>query len=623
MNEIKKIDLNSLNVKETKIEELKKILPEIFSEGKIDLDAFQREIGEWVDEDKERYGLVWSGKANCMKVIQQPSTGTLLPMRDESVNFDKADNLIIEGDNLEVLKLLQKSYYGKVKLIYIDPPYNTGKEFIYPDNYQEGLQDYLKRTDQVDGNGFKISTNTDTGGRYHTNWLNMMYPRLYLARNLLKDDGVIFISIDDHELSNLLKICDEIFGEDNFRNIFTLKRYDKNVNRQFMDDGLATFNTGFEYILCYSKSSSFKFQPIFREASEDRQENGYWKGFWNDADRPTMRYEVLGFSPVEGQWKWSKDKATEAIENYKVYENDFSKKMTLEEYWASTGKEKKFLRRNLNGKGKNMGVEHWIPPSEGVLRNTNWLDMFASKATDEVSGLFDFPKNPEAIKVMLTTIEDSDFITLDFFAGSGSTAQAVIDLNQEDGGKRKFILVQLPEKTELEDYPTISAVTRERVKRVIKSVESNLFNKESNSNLGFKAFKLNSSNFSTWDPSTSNVNKLSESLKLFAENTNTERTAEDMLYEILLKASFELSSLVEILSISGKEVFSVAEGALLICLDRDLTLEVIEGMLDLHPFQIICLDEGFKGNDQLKVNAVQTIKSRQETEDTKTVFRVV
>ena len=216
MNEIEKIDLGSLDIKQKKIKELRNLFPEVFNDEKLNFSLLEREISDWIDTEKERYGLSWSGKANCIKIIQQPSTGTLLPQRSQSLNFDEAQNLIIEGDNLEVLKLLQKSYYNKVKVIYIDPPYNTGKEFIYPDNFHEGLQEYLSRTKQVDGNGFRLNTNTDSSGRYHTNWLNMMYPRLYLARNLLKDDGVIFISIDDHELANLLKICEEIFGEENF-----------------------------------------------------------------------------------------------------------------------------------------------------------------------------------------------------------------------------------------------------------------------------------------------------------------------------------------------------------------------------------------------------------------------
>ena len=351
-----------------------------------------------LEEGEEKFGLNWHGKKKALQIALTPSTGTLLPCPEESLDWDTTKNLFIEGDNLEALKLLQKSYANKVKMIYIDPPYNTGKEFIYPDKYQDNLDTYLKYTGQVDDEGMKFSSNTESSGRKHTNWLNMMYPRLKLAKNLLRKDGVIFISIDDNELANLKRICDQVFGEENFRNIFTLKRYDKNINRQFIEDGLVSFNTGFEYVLCYTKSTEFKFSPIYREASKDRQKSGYWKGFWNDANRPTMRYEILSFTPQEGQWKWSHEKSKEAIQNYQCYEQTHSQNMSLEEYWESTGKNKKFIRRNLNGKGKNMGVEHWIEPSDGILRNTSWLDIFASKSTNEIKGLFDFPKNPEANK---------------------------------------------------------------------------------------------------------------------------------------------------------------------------------------------------------------------------------
>lgn len=627
---IEKLPLTSMDMTDFQREKLKALFPEVFTEGnKIDFEKLRLTLGEDVDTGKERFGLNWAGKSDCFQTIKQSSVATLVPARDESVDFDTTENLYIEGDNLEVLKLLQKSYLGKVKMIYIDPPYNTGNDFIYPDNYAENLSTYLEYTGQVDGDGRAISTNKDTDGRFHSKWLNMMYPRLFLAKNLLTEDGVIFISIDDYEIHNLRGLCNEIFGEENFRNVFTLKRYDKNINRQFMDDGLMSFNTGFEYVLCYSKSSNFKFAPIFRDASEDRQENGYWKGFWNDADRPTMRYEILGFTPEMGQWKWSFDKAMEAVENYKKYENEFSSTMSLEDYWKKTGESLKFIKRNLNGKGKNMGVEHWIPPSDGVLRNTSWQDIFASKTTEEIKGLFDFPKNIDAIKLMVSSLLEPNGFILDFFSGSSTTAHAVLDLNKEDGGNRKFIMVQLPEPCDKDSeafkagYKNIAEIGKERIRRVINKIKTeqtaneakaDLVDKLNESNapldLGFKVFKLQKSNFKVWD---ANIEKTPEAIQFaldeFVDHINPQAEQEAILFELLLKSGFELTTPIEKLTLSDKTVFSIADGALLICLEKELTHDVISEMAKRSPSRVICLDEGFQNNDQLKTNAVLMMKN--------------
>ena len=614
MEKLGKTDGQSMDIVESNITQLKEIFPEVFAENKIDFEKLQTLLGNYVNNDEDHYNFTWHGKRRAARLAQTPSTGTLRPCKEESVDWDTTQNLFIEGDNLEVLKLLQKSYHRQVKMIYIDPPYNTGNDFVYEDDFKDGVKHYLEMTGQLDSDGKKLSTNSSSAGRYHTNWLNMMYPRLKLARNLLKEDGVIFISIDDNEVDSLKKLCNEVFGEENFRNIFILKRYDKNINRQFMEDGLATFNTGFEYVLCYSKSSDFKFAPIYREASTERQNTGYWKGFWNDANRPTMRYEILGFTPDTGQWKWSQEKALEGVKNYLEYENNYSAKMSLEEYWLSTGKTKKFIRRNLSGQGKNFGVEHWIEPSDGILRNTNWLDIFASKQTEEVKGLFDFPKNPDAIKLMIDSIGDGSEIILDFFAGSGTSAQAVYEKNIAQDRRLRFICVQIPEKLPSTSsayengLANISDVSKERIKRASQKIkeENPLFAGD----LGFKVFKLDTSNIKPWD---AGFETLENDLIGAVDYIKQDRSNEDVLYELLLKYGLDLTVPIETRNIGGKTIYSIGMGALIVCLDKDVSMETVEGIgklkEELSPeiMRVVFKDNGFK-DDVVKTNAIQTLK---------------
>lgn len=614
MDEIEKMDGKTMDIVEQNIEQLKELFPSVFSEGKIKFNQLGELLGNYVVKDEDHYNFTWHGKRKAGRLAQTPSTGTLRPSKGESIDWDTTENLFIEGDNLEVLKLLQKSYHRQIKMIYIDPPYNTGNDFVYEDDFKDGVKNYLEMTGQLDGDGKKKGTNSSAAGRYHTNWLNMMYPRLKLARNLLKDDGVIFISIDDNELSNLKKICNEIFGEENFRNIFTLKRYDKNINRQFMEDGLATFNTGFEYVLCYSKSVKFKFSPIYREASKERKKSGYWKGFWNDANRPTMRYEILGFTPEQGQWKWSQEKALNAVKNYKEYEDNFSNKMSIEKYWESVGKNIKFIRRSLNGQGKNMGVEHWIEPSDGILRNTSWIDIFASKSTAEIKGLFDFPKNPEAIKLMIECIGNNDEIILDFFAGSASTAQAVLEKNLEQDKRFKFICVQLPEHVSADSsaheqgFRNIADISKERIRRAGKKIKEK--NPNYNGDVGFKVFRLDSSNIKRWEAS---FDTLESDLLEAVDYLVKDRTDEDVLYELCLKLGLDLSVKIEEKTIAGKKLFILGRGYLVVCLADAITMDLVNGIGalkdELAPedaMRVVFKDDGFK-DDVVKTNALQTL----------------
>lgn len=569
-------------------------------ESAIDFDMLRQELSkDIVESPTERYQFTWPEKRKAIRLANAPTNKTLRPCREESVDFDNTENLYIEGDNLEVLKLLRENYLGKVKMIYIDPPYNTGKDFVYADDYSQSASEYADNSGQRDELGNRLVLNAESNGRFHTDWLNMIYPRLKVAKDLLSMDGAVFISIGEEEIERLKIVCNEIFGESNFANSFIVRRYDKNLNRQFMDNGLKSFNIGFEYILCYTKGD-FLFKPVFKEASEERQSQGYWKGFWNDANRPTMRYEILGFTPETGQWKWSKPMADEAVNNYKVYEEQFSDRMTLEEYWASTGKTKRFIRRNVNGRGKNAGVENWIAPADGILRNTNWLDFLASKNDPSSQGLFDFPKNVDVIRELLLTATEEDSLVFDFFSGSATTAHAVMQLNAEDGGNRRFIMVQLPEETDEKSeaykagYKNICEIGKERIRRAGKKIleeqkvkQDNLFAGEKMSlDIGFRVLKLDTSNMENvyYRPEESSA------ATLFDDNVKTDRTGEDLLFQVMLECNLPLSAKIQTETIAGKEVFSVNDGYLIACFDEKVNEDVIKEVAKRQPYYFVMRD---------------------------------
>ncbi len=622
MNEPEKLDLRSLDISEDKKQELLRLFPEIRTEGgKIDFERLQLALGESVDVGKERYGMHWPGKAECFKIIQTPSVGTLRPNREEIINFDSTENLIIEGDNLEVLKLLQKSYLGKVKMIYIDPPYNSGNDFIYPDNYTESLQTYLEYTGQVDAEGRKFNTNTEADGRFHSKWLNMMYPRLYLARNLLRDDGVAFISIDDFEYDNLKKLCDEVFGEENFlENIIWKKRYGGGAKEKFLV-------SVHEYILCYARNLD-AIAPLFVPQSQESIERYYILKDENYAQRGPYRTHPLEATKSMGerknlvfpitapdgsivmpkrQWLWSRERVEEA---------------------SKTGK-----LAFLKDKDGNWSVhtKQYLKDDNGNVRQSKAFsiidNVFTQHGTNEIIDLFGdaqifpFPK-PSKLLIPLLSLAaaESDAIIMDFFAGSGSIAHAILDMNKQDEGNRKFILVQLPEPTGREDYPLITDITKERVRRVIQKL-----NKEDQSKLalndknkrdrGFKVLKLSESNFKPWNAQVEQGNTvaLEKQLDLHVDHIRDGRTADDILYEILLKSGFPLTTPIKNIALAGKTIHSAADGALFICLEKELTLELIRAMAEQKPARVVCLDEGFAGNDQLKTNAVQIFKSKGVT----------
>lgn len=655
----------SLNISKEKKEKLKQLLPSVFTETtnekgevveSIDFEKLKAELGtfsEYFENRKEHYGMDWPGKKEALKLIQTTSAATLKPNRDESVNFDTTENLYIEGDNLEVLKLLQKSYYGKVKMIYIDPPYNTGKEFIYPDNFAESLETYLEYAGLVDGEGKKFSSkNSENVGRFHTNWLNMMYPRLYLARNLLKEDGAIFISIDDNEVSNLRKICDEIFGEDNF---IAQLVWEKKKKGSFLSGDSTNIK---EYVIIYAKNKSV-FTGLLGEIASGEEsypiikttntrgvrtiKNGILSKFkeLNHMVKSGTRISsgnmemillddliikngiLANDVKIESNWIYSQ----QLLDQYAVKKELY---ITQELYFRRVVKEPR--EKKLKDILFRVGSKNTPGAPQFVFSDDLYEDGWGTNedAFNELHNIFklqntfEFPKPSKLIaKLTLSfTRYEKESIVLDFFSGSATTAHAILELNNQDQGKRKFIMVQLPEPCIEESeafkggYKTISDIGKERIRRVIKKQ-----NKEDEGKLeltegkkedrGFKVLKLNKSNFKQWqelEPNSS-TEKIEQQLEMHIDHIDKKTTPEDLLYEVLIKAGFLPTEKIEKKIIADKQVFSIAEGALLICFEDKVTKELLEEVSKAKPMQFICLDSAFGGNDQLKANAVQTFRS--------------
>lgn len=647
---IEKIDGESLNIAAENRLLLKSLFPTIFTETlndkgelveSVDYEKLKAELGvftELFESRRECYGMDWPGKKDALRLIQTPSNATLKPCREESVNFDTTENLFIEGDNLEVLKLLQKSYYGKVKMIYIDPPYNTGKEFIYPDNYTESLETYLEYAGLVDSEGKKFSTNTANEGRFHTKWLNMMYPRLYLARNLLRDDGVIFISIDDNEMSNLRKLCDEVFGEDNFLSLIIVQ---SNKRGQTYKDIAKTH----EYMVIYTKTSDAEIGEIEKSEESLQFEDAIGQyDLWElrnrnpkfgKHNRPNLYFPIYvsqieldgsGYNRIsltkqgtftievfpknsQGQdscWRWGKEKL--ASEDLKSKTAVVVAKQKRDGEWNIYQKSRK-----SSTKAKSIWDDTGVISEQGTIQ----LGELG------LSTFFDHPKPLELLKKSLQIGSSESDVILDFFAGSATTAHALLDMNNQYGSTRKFILVQLPEPCNEESeafkagYKTIANISKERIRRVIEKINKGLEGKfdldgASSKDLGFKVLKLDKSNFKQWQKLTSDSKqeKIVEQLELFIEHIDENATPEDLLYEILIKTGFTLTEKVQAITIAGIPVFSIADGGLLICLADAVTKELINAVAEAEPIQFICLDSAFKGNDQLKANAVQTFNAR-------------
>jgi len=610
-----KMPLTSQDVTAERAEQLRSLFPEAFSEGRLNVDKLKLLLGEAIDEGRERYGLTWSGKAEAIRALQVPSTGTLVPMRDQSVDFDNTDNLMIEGDNLEVLKLLQKAYHGKVKMIYIDPPYNTGKEFIYPDNFREGLQDYLRYSGQVDGEGLKLSSNSETSGRYHSKWLSMMYPRLFLARNLLTEDGVIFVSIDDHEVQNLRHLLDEVFGPENFiATVIWQKMYSpKNTAKHFSEDH--------DYILVYARSGeTWRPELLPRTAEQDaayKNPDNDSRGPWKSSDLSARNFYSRGTYPITcpsgrvvagppsgNYWRYSPEKFKELDADGRIW-------------WGAGGDNTPSVKRFLSEvKQGRVPQTLWGYKEVGhnQLAKREMLKRITFASSESV---FDTPKPTRLIEQMLRigTRKAKNDIVLDFFAGSGSTGDAVMKLNAEDGGNRRYILVQLPEPTGAEDYATIADITKARLRSAGKAIgeegdgKLQLGGSAASLDLGFQALRLAASNFKVWQSPSGDEEQIARQLELHADNIVPGTQPEAVLYELMLKAGINLTAPVEAQQLGGQDVYAVEGGLLLICLADPISVECIRAMIERRPHMVICLDHAFRGKDQLLTNTVLEMKS--------------
>lgn len=626
---MEKLDGKSKDILGENVSKMKELFPEVFCEDKIDFERLKEILGEYVEDKEERYRFEWKGKSKAVRESQKQSTGTLRPCKEESKNWDTTENLYIEGDNLEVLKLLQKTYHGKIKMIYIDPPYNTGNDFVYPDDYKDNLQNYLELTGQVDEDGKKLGTNSEVGGRYHTNWLNMMYPRLRLARNLLKDDGVIFISIDDNEVHNLRKVCDEVFGEENFISILTI--IVKTEGRRY-----GFFAKTHESMLIYSKNSmNLKLNEIEIKGSKFsyydelggfnirdlRNQNA--RAF-NNKNRPNLRYPFyVDENSIDdnGFCKVILEKGFGLIEVLPITVNEFKSVWR----WGKEKSEKEIY--DLIARKSSDGIYRIFQKSRKLTQTakTVWVDkeFISNKGTKDISeilgnGIFDFPKPIKLIRRILEIGTNNNDIILDFFSGSSTTAHATMQLNAEDGGSRKFIMVQITEPTDEKSeaykagYKNICEIGKERIRRAGEKIKEENKDKEGIENLdiGFKVFKLDSSNIKNWNPDYDNLEfSIDDMVNNFVEG----RSSEDILYEVMLKFGIDLTYPIEEYNINGNKVYSIGFGALFACFDDDITLDVAEGIIklkeELSPeiTRVVFKDNGFK-NDSIKKNIELTLK---------------
>ena len=592
-------------------EKLSALIPEAFAEGKIDWEKLRVVLGEDINFSNERYVLNWAGKSDAFKVMQAPTTKTLVPAKDESVNFDETENIFIEGENLEVLKTLQKSYFGKVKMIYIDPPYNTGNDFVYNDKFAENKKEYLIKVGAINEDGHVINhdlykENTKDNGQYHSNWLNMIYPRLFMAKNLLKDDGVIFVSIDDNEAHNLRLVMNEIFGEENFV-------ADIIWNSTKSVTNTALVSTSHTYNLVYMKNKDYyiKNRHEFRLnetgngfSNPDDDPRGPWKAdpFQVGGWRPNQQYEIQ--NPKTGKI-YVPNKGCSWKNDYDQFQKLLNDKRIIFGVSGDAGPQRKRFLNEATERGK--------------VAKTWWDDVgTTTNGTMELKNLFEgnFFDNPKPINLIEKMAElctkDNDII-LDFFAGSGTLAHAILDLNKKDGGNRKFICVQLPEqcKTNTEAYKagfqTIADISKERIRRVIQKIkkeqEGEIDFNEGKQDLGFKVFKLSESNFKQWQPNPKSAEELAEQMKLFINPINGEPTNESMAFELLLKSGLNLNS-----TIAEKEGFYlINENELALVLEE--TTEEVFSAISTHSLKrVIALDTAFKGNDQLKTNAALQLK---------------
>jgi adenine-specific DNA-methyltransferase len=556
------------------IEQLKALFPEAFTEGEVDFHVLKQLLGGMVEEREEKYGLNWHGKRLARQLALTPSTGTLRPCPEESVDWDTTQNLMIEGDCLEVLKLLQKSYAGKVKEIYIDPPYNTGGDFVYPDNFQDNIKNYLEITGQVDGEGRKTTSNSESSGRFHTEWLNMMYPRLRLARNLLRHDGVIFISIDDGELPGLRLAANDVFGEENFLACFVWKSRQNKDNRTI--NGASVDH---EYIVCYGNAIRGSARNTSQYSNPDNDSRGAWAsanmvGIATADRRPNLHYDLINpeneinYGCPDMGWRYDRNTMARLIAESRIL-------------WPSNNEGRPRRKAFLNEFDSDFTGFSTIV-GEGIFTRDGTAALDALFETR----IFSFPKPVSLITRLVEQGAGEGDIVLDFFAGSGTTAHAVMQQNALDGLKRRYFLIQLPEPLDpanrdqktAADYckkirkpQNIAELTKERLRRAAEKTRKE--NPMLAGDLGFRVFKLASSNIRTWD---ANCENLSQSLEASVEHLKTDRTEQDILFELLLKLGLDLTVPIEQKTIAGKTAHSIGAGTLMVCLAESIAAKEVE-----------------------------------------------
>lgn len=634
-----KLDGFAMDLEYANRDKLRSVFPECFTEGQLDIDKLLSLCGEYITDDFEKYEFKWKGKSDCLRLAQKRSTATLRPVPGDSVNWETTQNLYIEGDNLEVLKLLQKSYFRKVKMIYIDPPYNTGNDFVYEDDFSDPLARYKEVTAQT------TKSNPETMGRYHTNWLNMMYPRLRLAANLLRDDGVIFISIDDGEQANMRKLCDEVFGEENFMAQIIWQK----VYRPRMD--VQVFSTSHDYILCYVKSSDESIrQEAFSQNSAQfnfvdpangrryRRRSIRKEGSASlRSDRPNSWFplvapdgtEVYPFKPdgTEGRWRWD-------INTYRKNEQQgIVEWVKTENGWQA------YAKQYLDAEASKPPETLWLHQEVGHNHSA------AESLKKLLSGkVFDSPKPVELITKMLklATYTDTGDIVLDFFSGSATTAHAVMQLNAEDGGNRRFIMVQLPEicneKSEAakNGYLNICEIGKERIRRAGQKLMQQVTSGQGNESgdgfgcgipsteaewdyaiknildIGFKVFRLDSSNLKLWDDTpieNVDLDSLFARMDGIIDNLKSGRSEDDLVYEILLKMGYPLTADLAAIEVDRLTVYTVERGSMLICLQPGVTAEVVEKLAALEPQKIVLAENALADNSAMS-NAHYLLENR-------------
>jgi adenine-specific DNA-methyltransferase len=603
-----KLDLQSTDLVNANFEKLAELFPNCVTEtaeGKaIDFDLLKQELSHAVVEgNKERYRLEWPGKKEAIVTANIPTTKTLRPVREDSVDFDNTENLYIEGDNLEVLKLLQESYLGKIKMIYIDPPYNTGKDFVYKDNFTVNSEEWKEKSGDYDEYKQRLVANPETSGRYHSDWLSMMYPRLKLARNLLKEDGVIFISIDDNEVHNLRKLCDEIYGEKNFIVDIIWKKRSTPPNDQVI-------GAAHEHIVAYSKTSNVDLN--LRERSNEqlaryKNPDNHPKGRWTSGDLMANvkggRYVESLYFPIRnpitgedhypssnGNWRFNKEKIDSLLANNEIY-------------FGEDGKGRPKLKRFL------------ADVKDGITYTSLWdfvpLNTQGSAEMSQLLGnlsIFDNPKPVGLLEEILKLGSHSDSIVLDFFSGSGSCAHATMQLNAKDDGSRKYILVQLPETTDPKTeankagFKNICEIGKERIRRAAKKIKEET---GAAIDYGFRVYRLDESNMQ--DVYYRPQDYKQEALDLFADNVKPDRTADDLLAQVMLDWGLPLSLKIEQVKIAGKQVFKVAGDSLYACFDKGIDEDFAKAIAQDKPLRIVFRDNGFK-NDTAKTNVKQLLK---------------